>query len=130
MFTFEGDGFPLQQTSPDAGELGGRFIAFGVIEEHAVTRQLLRIASGDQVKQGPAVREPVERCRLARRDGRGDHARTQCHEELQALGHGDHRCGYQPRILARASGGDQYAGKTDSVGCLRNLLQIAVVNRA
>ena len=130
MFTFKGDGFAFKQTSPDAGELGGCFIAFRVIEEHTVARQLLGIASRDQVKQRPPVGEPVERGGLTCCHGRGDHARTQRDQEFQTLSHRDHRCSDQPGILAGASGGDQHAGKTDPVRCLGNLLQISVINRA
>ena len=76
MFAFKGNGFTFQQTSPDAGELGGGFIALGMVEEYPIARQLLRIAARHQVKQGAAVGQPVQRCRLTRRHGGGDNART------------------------------------------------------
>ncbi|XPE48066.1 hypothetical protein ACNKHO_06080 [Shigella flexneri] len=59
MFSFEGNGFPFQQTSPDAGNSRGSFITLGMIEEDAVARQLLRIAARYQVEQRAAVREPA-----------------------------------------------------------------------
>ena len=90
MFPFEGDGFPFQQTSPDAGELCGGFIALGMIEKDAIARQLLRIAARHQVEQRTAVGKPVQRCRLTRRDGGRHHARAQGYQEFQALGDGDH----------------------------------------
>ena len=76
MLAFKGDGFPFQQASPDAGEFGGGLIAFGMVEEHAVARQLLWIAARHQVKQGAAVGQSVQRGRLTCRHGRGDDARA------------------------------------------------------
>ena len=76
MLAFEGDGFTFKQAPPDAGELGRSLIALGVVEEHAIACQFLRIAARHQVKQGATVGESVQRCRLTRRHGGGDHAWT------------------------------------------------------
>lgn len=86
MFSFEGDGFPFQQTSPDAGELCGGFIALGMIEKNAIARQLLRIAARHRVEQRAAVGEPVQRCRPACRDGGRHHAWAQGYRGISGAG--------------------------------------------
>lgn len=106
------------------------FVTFGMVEENPVAGELLRIAAGHQVKQRPAVRQAVERRGLAGGDSRGGHARAQGDKKFQTLGDGNHRSSNQPRIFTGTSGRDQDAGKTEAIRGLRNLLQVAVINRA
>ena len=55
-------------------------------QEDAVAGEFDRIAADHDVEQQPAVAQPVERRRLARREGRRDDAGPQRHEEFQPLG--------------------------------------------
>ncbi len=130
MFALEGHIFPLQQTTPDVGELSGGFVTLGVIQKDAVSRQLLRIAAGHQVKQRASVRQAVEGGGLAGGYRRRGHARAQGHQELQALGHRDHRRRHQPCILTGASGRDQHPGKANPICGLGDLLEISMIHRA
>ncbi|MNZ75199.1 hypothetical protein D3C78_936720 [compost metagenome] len=69
VFAFIGDGFALKQTTPDAGEFCRGLIAFGVVEEDAVSREFRWVAAGDQIKQRTSVGESVERGGLAGSNG-------------------------------------------------------------
>jgi len=124
------DGFALQHATPDAGELDRGLVAFGVGQVQAVGGQLVRVAAGDQVEQRATAREPIQRCRLARRHGGRNDPRAQRDQEFQALGERDQRGGHQPGILAGAAGGNQHAAKTEAVGGLGDLAEVAVVDGA
>jgi len=124
------DGVALQHTPPDAGEFHRSLVAFGVGQVQAVGGQLVRVAAGDQVEQRATAREPIQRCRLARRHGGRNDPRAQRDEEFQALGERDQRGSHQPGILAGAAGGNQHAAKTEAVGGLGDLAEVAVVDGA
>ncbi len=124
------DRFALQDATPDAGKLRRLDIALMVVEKDAVARQLFRIAAGHQIEQRAAVREAIQRRGLARRLGRRNHTGAQRHQKAQALRYRDQRGGHQPGVFARATGRDQHAAEAQTVSGLRDLLQIAVVDRA
>ncbi|MCY1437886.1 hypothetical protein D9M71_540660 [compost metagenome] len=124
------DGFAFQHPAPDAGELHRGLVALFVAEEQAVTGQLLRIATGDQVEQGTTTGKTIQGRRLTRCHGRRDDPRTQGYQELQALGHRNQRSGDQPGVLAGTPGGDQHTAKAEAVSRLGNLLQVAVIDGA
>ncbi|MNP06757.1 hypothetical protein D3C76_987540 [compost metagenome] len=124
------DGLAFQYAAPDAGEFDGGFVALFMAQVQAVAGQLVRVATGDQVEQRPAIGKSVEGRRLTRSHGRRDDPRTQRDEEFQALGDRDQRGGDQPGVLAGTPGGDQYAAETETVGSLGDLLQITVVDGA
>ncbi len=123
------DFFAFKHLAPDAGEFDRRFVALLMIEVQAITGQLVRIATGYQVEQRPAIGQAIERGGLPRGDRRRDDSRAQGHQELQAFGNRDQGRGHQPGILAGTPGGYQHAAEPQAVGRLGNLLQVAMVHR-
>ena len=118
-----------QQPAPDGQELAGLGVAFVMRSEDAVAGQLDRIAADYNVKQQPAVAQPVKRCRLARREGRRDDAGPQRHEIFQPLRMGRQSGRCDPGILAVLAGRQQDAGKAEPVDSLGDLLEIAELRR-
>ena len=57
-----------------------------MVEKDTVTLELHRIATGDHVDQQSTTRDPVQRRRHARGDGRGLQPRAHGDQETQALG--------------------------------------------
>lgn len=101
-----------------------------MIEMQPLRRQLFRIAAGDQIEQRAPVGQAIQRCRLARRQRRGDDARPQRDQKFQPLGDRDQRGGHQPGVFARAAGGDQYAAESQPIRRLGDLLQVTVIDAA
>ncbi|MNJ56028.1 hypothetical protein D3C77_515560 [compost metagenome] len=122
------DGFAFQYPTPDAGELHRRLVALFMTEEQAVTRELFRITTGDQIEQRPASGQTIQGCRLPCRHGRRDDARTQRDQKFQTLSHRYQRRRDQPGVLAGTPGRNQHAAKAQAVGSLGNLLQVTVID--
>ena len=99
-------------------------------EEDAVALVLDRVAAGDDVDQQAAVRDPVERRRHARGDGRRLQAGPHRDQESQPLGQRRQRRRDHPGILAAAPGRQQHAVIAELVGGLRDLAQIVEVHLA
>ncbi|VVN15669.1 hypothetical protein PS681_04063 [Pseudomonas fluorescens] len=124
------DGFAFQHTTPDAGEFHRGLIAFFVAEEQTVASQFFRVTASHQIEQRTAAGQTIQRGCLPRRHRRGNDPGAQGNEELQTLGHRDQRRRHQPRIFARAAGGDQHTAEAQTIRRLRDLLQITVVDGA
>ncbi len=83
------DRLAFEHATPDASELHRGLITFFMAEEQAIPGQLFRVATGDQVEQRAATREPIKGCGLTCSDRWRDDSGAQGHQELQALGYRD-----------------------------------------